>query len=293
MSPVNETIKRAPSPRRHKWLVGGVAFAYGALLGLGVFLLPHDAMALRVTMKRIVFEGTKRSDLVILINNTNDEMAYRLGWRRMRMTEDKSLVPVPADDAAPDLRSADEMIKYSPRRIVMRPGESQQVRLMLRRPKDLPDGEYRSHFWIEPEAASVKFDPSEIKGDPTKGPAVQIKMLTGITLPVIVRAGDLSAKGSITNVRATRAGSGIKVKLTLNREGNRSLYGDFDFKCAGQLAYQVRGIAVYTEVAKRNLDFDIKAPPAGCNTLDITYTATEDDLQFKGGVIASASAPVQ
>jgi hypothetical protein len=118
-------------------------------------------------------------------------------------------------------------------------------------------------------------------------------MLTGITLPVIVRAGNLSATGAITEARAVRSNGGIKVDLTLTRDGNRSLYGDFDFTCGGQVAHQVRGIAVYTEVSKRHLDFNIKAPPPNCNTLDITYKAPEDDSQYHGGAIAQTSVTVQ
>jgi hypothetical protein len=256
-------------------------------------VFPGEAQALRVTMKRLVFEGPKRADVIVLINNSPDEMAYRLGWRRMRMGENHSLRPVPDDDPAADLRPASDMVTYAPRRVVLPPGGSQQVRLMLRRPRDLADGEYRSHFWIEPEEESVKFDPKELTSDPTKGPAVQIKMLTGITLPVIVRVGNLSATAGIVNGAAQRKGAGATVNFTLTRDGTRSLYGDFDFTCGAAVVHQVRGLAVYTEVAKRNLKFDIRSVPADCSTIDVVYKAPEDDLQFAGGTMAQASIPLR
>jgi hypothetical protein len=282
---------RALKPRA---MVGGLGLVYGFLMASAVMMAAApEAYAVRVTMKRVLFEGSKRADILILINNTGEEMAYRMSWRRMRMTEDKSVVPLEDDDPGADLKPADDMVVYAPRRVVLPPGGSQQVRLMLRKPKGLADGEYRSHFWIEPEEEAVKFDPSKFKGDPTKGPAVQIKMLTGITLPVIVRVGDLSAKAGIHTGAVKRKGSDGKATFVLTREGNRSLYGDMEFTCGSTVVGQVRGIAVYTEVTKRNLDFDLKNLPADCTTVNVTYRAAQDDAQFTGGVMAEAALPVQ
>lgn len=279
---------------RPRMVVGGLGLMYGFMLATGVMMAAApDAHALRVTMKRVVFEGSKRADIIILINNTAEEMSYRLGWRRMRMTESQSVVPLEEDDPGADLKPADDMIVYAPRRVVLPPGGSQQVRLMLRKPKDLAPGEYRSHFWVEPEAAAVKFDPSQVKGDPTKGPAVQIKMLTGITLPVIVRVGDLTASAAIQNGVVKRKGANGEASFTLTREGTRSLYGDMEFTCGATVVNQIRGIAVYTEVTKRNLSFDIKNLPADCTTVNVKYRAAEDDGQYAGGTMAEAALPVQ
>ncbi|MBU0800089.1 MAG: hypothetical protein KKA05_03715 [Alphaproteobacteria bacterium] len=285
---------KSATARRKRVVIGGLALAYGVMMGLSALvMMPGEAMALRVTMKRIVFEGPKRADIIVLINNSNEEMAYRFGWRRMRMSEDKSLTPIEEGDAATDIQWAEDMVQFAPRRVVLPAGGSQQLRLMLRRPKDLPDGEYRAHFWIEPEAESVKFDPAEVKGDPSSGPAVQIKMLTGITLPVIVRAGNLTASAAISNGRVMRGGdNGGTVAFTLSRDGNRSLYGDFDFTCGSTVVHQVRGVAVYTEVTKRNLEFKLKALPADCRNLNVVYKATEDDALFAGGTMAEATIAV-
>lgn len=273
-----------------RWLAGGMGLVYGLLLAAGVAGFSGDAYALRVTIKRVVFEGSKRADMIVLINNTDEEMVYRLGWRRMRMGEDNSVRPVAADDPATDLRPAEEMIKYAPRRVVLPPGGSQQVRLMLRRPKDLPDGEYRSHFWIEPEDIATKF--STDQAPPADGPAVQIRMLTGITLPVIVRVGDLKATGALSGGTARRTGDGVQVGMVLSREGNRSLFGDLEFACGETVVQQLRGIAVYTEVTKRNLSFVVPAVPVDCGALTVTYRAPDDDRAFPGGVIAQTTIAV-
>lgn len=271
----------------------GMALLFFAALTAAAVFAAQDALALRVTMKRIIFEGPKRTELLTIVNNTGEEQSFRLGWRNMRMTENQSLSFVKEGDSLEGLHPAEEMVRFSPRRVVLAPGASQQIRLMLRRPKDLPDGEYRSHFWIQPEAPAAKFQPDETK-KPPKGSSVQIKMLTGMTVPVFVRAGNLTASVSITNVSATPDPKGMKVKMTINREGARSVYGDLKFYCAnggGQPQHEVNGIAVYTEVTRRNMDFIVPHPEGGtcAGPISIKYIADQDDGQFKGAVMAEAS----
>ena len=264
---------------------------YCALLTLGA----DDAFALRVTMKRVVFEGPRRTEMLTIVNNTAEEQTYRLGWRRMRMTETQSLVSLPEDDPGTDLKPVDDMVRFAPRRVVLPPGTSQQIRLMLRRPKDLPDGEYRSHFWIQPEAESVKFDPVQEKA--AGKPAVQIKMLTGMTLPVFVRSGNLTATAKITDLKVAPGDKGLAVSMTIYREGTRSLFGEMEFYCPGvgmdKPWHEVRGIAVYTETPHRTVRFDVPLPEQGaaaCNGMTVKYVAPDDDMLFKGAVMAQAAA---
>ena len=265
-----------------------------AMLGF-IFMgaISKDAHALRITMKRVIFEGPKRTEVLTIINNTTEEQVYRLGWRDMRMTEDSSLRALDEGDSREGLQPAAQMIRFAPRRVVLPPGRTQQVRLMLRRPRDLADGEYRSHFWIQPEEQAATFDPDAQSQANAKGQAIQIKMLTGLTLPVFVRAGDMKVSGRIENARLTTQKDRPAVSYTLHREGNRSLYGDVEVTCqaGGQevVAASIRGIAVYTEVDKRNITNVLNAmPQGGCTNMKVTYTATEDDPLFQGGVIAEA-----
>ena len=276
----------------------GLCFAAAILLfalaGAVMFAAPQEAHALRVTMKRIIFEGPRRTELLTIVNNTAEEQVFRLGWRNMRMTEDKSLEYVKEGESLEGLKPADEMIRFSPRRVVLPPGASQQIRLMLRRPKDLAEGEYRSHFWIQPEAEAVKFTPNPDKKN-EKGPTVQIKMLTGMTVPVFVRNGDLTAAVSFSDVSMAPEGNGVKVKFTLNREGARSVYGDLKAYCVGggdTPLVESKGIAIYTEITRRRMELAVPFPEgtAACNQVTIKYVAEDEDSQYKGGIMAETTA---
>lgn len=284
-------VNKANMDKMSRSTILSAAFFTLALFCLVFAIAVKDAHALRITLKRVIFEGPKRTEVITIINNTAEEQVYRLGWRRMRMTEDKSLQAVADDDPAPDLRPADSMIRYAPRRIVLPPGRTQQIRLLLRRPKDMEPGEYRSHLWIQPEESAVKFDPNKPKA---QGQAVQIKMLTGLTLPVFIRSGKLEAAVRIEDaVLTTKKGKPI-VSYTVYREGNRSVYGDIEITCqsAGEevVISSIRGIAVYTDVTKRNINNAVLSmPEAGCSSMKITYRASEEDNFFKGDVMAEAA----
>lgn len=279
------------------WLALWVGLFSVAMTSVGV----KDAYALRVTLKRIVFEGRNRAETITIVNNKAVEQTYRLGWKNMRMTEDKTLTAIKEGEDPADfgVRAADHMLRFAPRRITLPPGGVQQVRLMLRRPRDLAPGEYRSHLWISPEADAVAF--SAAGDDVKKASAVQLAMLAGVTLPVFVRHGKMEASGSFSDVKAVRHSDGIKVSLILQREGNRSLYGDFEFACVAGgsdvVLRQSRGIAVYEEVARRMLSFDIqnRANEAvkGCSRLAVRYRSEGEDPLFKGDVIAQTIVTVQ
>lgn len=274
-----------------------MAAAILVVAGLAAILFgTHDAHALKITMKRAIFEGTKRAEVLTLINNTPDEMAFRLGWRNMRMT-DQGLKEIPEGEDISGLNPVDKMVIFAPKRVVIGPGGSQQIRLMLRKPKDLPEGEYRSHLWVRPEAEAVKFDPNPVEAGKA---SVQIKMLAGVSLPVFVRHGTLTGTAKLENATMRYADGKMNITVDLHRQGNRSIYGDVDFICGagtGEKAiHQVRGIAIYPEIEKRNFKFSfpISAENANaCSSLRLVYTADKEDPLFKGNVIAQTTVSAQ
>ena len=263
-----------------------------ALVCFGVVVLGvRDAGAVRVSLKRIIFEGSTRSEIITLINNTSETQTYRLGWRKYRMDERSSLRPV--DDSADDgsILWADDMLRFAPRRVTIPAGNSQQVRLLLRRPADIQETEYRSHLWIVTEKKPEQFDITQQEDEQTIRLAVQ----PAISLPVFVRHGNLSATASIDSATLSRTDKGLKASFVLNRQGSSSIYGDFDFTCndgaANTVLKQVRGVSVYTEIDKRYLDFEIPLNDGqSCSNVGIEYRADPADKQHKGATLATATA---
>lgn len=251
------------------------------------------AHAVRVSLKRVVFDESKRSEILTIINNTAEPQTYRLGWRKYRMDEGKSIRALEEGEEANDILWADNMVRFAPRRVTIPAGASQQIRLLLRRPKDMQEAEYRAHLWIISEST-----PEAFTADPSKRSKQSIRLAVqpGISLPVFVRNGELEVEATITDAKLARNEKGLNVSFNLNRTGNRSIYGDFDFVCTDQgkdlVMQQVRGIAVYNEIQHRKMRFNLVGSETinTCKNVKIVYRADPNDANFRGKTLAEASA---
>ena len=259
-----------------------------------------EAHSLRLILHRVVFEDAKRSEVLILINGSDEAETYRLMWSKLVMTPDGGLKRPEPGEETPNIKPVDQMVKFAPRRITLAPRSSQQVRLILRTPADLEDGEYRSHLWIRREVEVKEFNaklPKNRRKEKTS--EISITMLPGITIPVIVRKGNLDVSVKFEGVEASSEGDFVDVSLSLLREGQRSSYGDIDYICnPGNDEYvlkSVRGVAVYTEINRKNFKKRFKKPEdtGACNNLLVQYMATDGYLGDVVETLAETTVPVR
>ena len=250
--------------------------AFAALALTCAVLRPTTASAdLRVHPKRVIFEGSSRSATVTLVNNDPQTYTYRIVWQMLRMNADGKLVRVESEADGEGLKSAESMIRYAPRQVTVEPGVAQTVRLMLRKPKDLADGEYRAHllFLREPQAITM--------GSEDDGLAISLNILYGLSIPVFVRQGEPSAEVSIEKLEAARQDDALRLGLHLGRTGERSIYGDVtvtwtDGKADELVLSTVRGIGLYPEIDSRLVKFDLAMPdgsPVPPGTVHVRYRA--------------------
>ena len=250
--------------------------------GLAVlpFVAPTAAQAgvgdLLVAPTRLVLDGRKGAE--IILNNIGDEPAtYRVSVEFRRMTENGDLVDVTTPSAVD--KAAQEMIIYAPRKVTLAPHEPQAIRIAARPPAGLADGEYRVHllFRAIPPAAPVA-QPTDEK---PKGVQFRLTPVYGVTIPVIVRLGNLQATGGIANVRLEKKDGAPAIGLDLTRAGARSTYGEIRVLKAGvkgPIALQ-KGIAVYTEVNKRHVSMPLAAGvrDQANGPVTVQYLETSDD----------------
>jgi hypothetical protein len=209
---------------------------------------------LLVAPTRIILDGGKGAE--IILNNIGDEPAtYRISTEFRRMKEDGSLEDVATPDDK-DKETAD-MIIYAPRRVTLAPHEPQSIRIAARPPQGLPDGEYRVHllFRAIPPATPVS------KSDQTGSSGLSFKLtpVYGITIPVIVRLGNLDVQSAISNVHLDKHDGKPEIALDLSRSGGRSTFGEVRVYKAGvkdPIALQ-RGVAVYTELSHRSVEIPV------------------------------------
>jgi len=260
------------------WTKAAAALALAA----PILVLPTTASAgvgdLLVAPTRIILDGRKGTE--IILNNIGEEPAtYRVSVEFRRMTEEGGLEDVAEPSAADKL--AQDMIVYAPRKVVLAPREPQAIRIAARVPQGIPDGEYRVHllFRAIPPAASVL--PASAVKEPVKGVSFQITPVYGVTIPVIVRLGNLQATAGVSDVRLETKSGKPAVSLELSRIGTRSTFGEVRILKPGvkdPIAVQ-RAVAVYTEVNRRRvlvpIDDNFKGQVAGPVT--VQYAETFDD----------------
>jgi len=247
-----------------------LAFSAPAQAGVGDLL---------VAPTRIVLDGRKGAE--VILNNIGEEPAtYRVSIEFRRMTEDGGLADVPEPTAQDKI--AEDMIVYAPRRVTLVPHQPQSIRIAARAPQGLADGEYRVHmlFRAIPPANPV-VPASASTGDAPKGLHFQLIPVYGVTIPVIVRLGNLEATAGIANVRLDTAAGKSVVDLDLSRSGTRSTFGEVRVLKAGvknPIAIQ-RAVAVYTEIGTRHLSIPLdptfQGDPHGPVT--VQYVETFDD----------------
>ncbi len=268
-----------------------------ALLAFVSIAISFNATAmgqLMVSPTRIVFDGNERTKQINLINNGSEAGHFRISFVRRNMDANGKFNEVKKDE--PGMYS-DEMIRFSPRQVTLAPGQSQTVRLMLRKKKGITEGEYRSHMMFQslpdPEASDV----SNLSSEKSDTLSVKLIPIVGITIPIIVRHGELSSNVSLSDFEIKQANT-VKaasvLSLKINREGNMSAYGDFRvyFTAKGGLPVivgQINGVAVYTSTTSRNLNIKLQTPegiPLSTGELHVVFLKPGEDE--KTGLIAES-----
>lgn len=240
-----------------------------------------------VTPTRIVLEGRERSAQVTLSNQGSAASVFRISMIAMAMDENGELKEI--EPGTEGVLTADKLIRYAPRQITIPPGGAQVVRLSVRKPGGLEEGEYRSHMFFravpDESAGRNVADDTELQENELR---IQLIPIYGITIPVIVRHGELSAEASLGEVAFLPAEgeSPPRLSVDLTREGNRSSFGDLTatYTPAGGgaplVVAQITRVAVYTPISKRLVVMPIRLPDGvelGQGTVRVEYRQTPKD----------------
>lgn len=161
------------------------------------------------------------------------------------------------------------------------------MRVTVRRPAGLGDGEYRSHLQFDRVADATAATNLETAAQPEKGQvAIVLQALVGASIPVIVRQGQTSASVTLDSLALVpaRADTPSAVTFQFHRQGNQSVYGDIAVSYvtpsgkSHELA-QMNGIAVYVPNATRTMRVALNLPEGVAlkgGTLKVRYNERPD-----------------
>ena len=267
---------------RARVLQGMFAAALAAVAAFAsVPVMAQGAGDLVVSPTRVVLDGRTRSAQLGLVNKGPTTATYRITVVNMHMDENGAIKEVakPVDGQ----QFADDLFRYSPRQVTLEPGASQAIRLLLRKPKDLADGEYRSHMMMR-AVPDLSGQSVENTGNSA---AVRLIPVFGIAVPIIVRHGKVEYAMSLSDlsfVPPSEQEPLPKVRFKLNRTGNRSSYGDLTATLsAGGKDYvvsQIFRLAVYTPNDSRTVEMALRVPEGvklSGNALKVEYKEIADE----------------
>ncbi len=259
-------------------------------------LVPSAWADLMLFPTRIVLDKNQRAAQVELINQGKEPETYRINIVNRRMSETGEFAAV--ETPGPGEQFADPMLRYSPRQVTIPPGGSQTVRILLRKPAELPAGEYRSHLQFDRVADSTEGTSVESAGKRSENQiGIVINALVGASIPLIVRHGDTHALVTFTDLALIPKGAENEsdvLAFVINREGNRSVFGDLvvTFTPPGGAPVEVAkagGAAVYVPNALRRARIPFRVPTGATlkgGTVRIVYRERQDS---GGKVLAEAT----
>ena len=269
---------------------------YGALALVALTVFTHvpaqaqGAGDLLVAPTRVVLDGARGTE--VILNNIGAAPAtYRITLELRRMRADGSLEDVEQSSANAVEATTLGMISYAPRRVTLPPNQPQSIRIGIRAPQSLPDGEYRAHMLFR---AIPDSKPATVSTGPKEGVSIALTPIYGVTIPIIVRQGNLSAKAAITDARIEKGDERDTFSFGLTRSGTRSTYGRIRVIKPGvdKPLIDARGIAVYAELADRRVVFPVDAELAAKLKGPATIQYLED-IDAGGGVIAELQTVIR
>lgn len=250
-----------------------VAFIGALILGLVLFeVTSYAANRIDIAPRRVILESRDRNGEFTLLNMGDQEGTFRVQIINYKQDEHGaySKPGVPLNPAF----NPEEVLRLSPRQFTLPAEGRQKVRFSIRKPADLPDGEYRFHIIASRLSDFGPPAPTD-EGEKIVGLAANIST----AIPIIVRHGQTRVSASLSDlgyVAANKEGK-PEVKVTINREGNISTIGTITAYWTAQGSSQpvqiglLSNMNVFTEISKRYVAIPLDAPLQGRGTLKVVY----------------------
>ena len=259
----------------------------GALLAVamaaGSVAPAHAAGDLLIAPTRVILDGRRGTE--VILNNIGDEEAtYRITLELRRMNDQGRLDDVDVVAANDKEKAVLDVIRYAPRRVTLPPNQPQSIRIGLQAIDALPDGEYRAHMLFR---AIPKTPPADGSADTANSLRIQLIPIYGISIPVIVRKGNLQGTAALTNVRLGKDNEGPTLEFDMARQGDKSIFGEIHVTKPGvsEPISVAKGIAIYPEIASRIVSLPLSPEVAAKMQGEVVISYYEAP-EAGGGLIA-------
>jgi P pilus assembly chaperone PapD len=251
---------------------------------LGLMIYAGAATAsLMVAPIRVVFGDRTRSASVLILNTDKKPHTYRMGWKITKMKTDGSYEDLPDDANNPF--SVSKMVVVSPKQITIQPDGRQNIRLSVRKPANLPPGEYRGHLVLE-TVPENEMRETQNENNSQKGISFGFRVAFGLSIPVIIRHQSTDFPDlKIDNIRFIPNDnpntSGPRLAFDLLRKGGElSPYGRIDVYLdsaeGSPRIGQKNNVAIFKDISKREMWIDLTRDVPPGSKIRIVYLGGEE-----------------
>jgi P pilus assembly chaperone PapD len=232
----------------------------------------------------IMFEGNERSATVTLTNRGDAIGTFETSWTEHEMTAEGGLVKVQGDTPW----SVQPYVRYSPRRVTLKPSESQIIKIALRRDQEAPEGEYYSHFKILTLNTEDLLDQAnETAEPPASDSAVTIRARSAVAIPIIWRNSQAAQSATIESVIIDPETNQLKVNVRrlgkLSVRGFLHVLGEAPDGTRGELAEPVP-LVIYPGLDKRSMAITLNegiTTEALAKNAEVVYSSDSDLVSEK------------
>jgi hypothetical protein len=230
-----------------------------------------------ITPLRLYFGDRDRTADVYIINAEDTPATFKLELYNLKQTEAGSYEEI-AGPLNPVFDPGAAVV-FSPKQVRLPPRGKQRLRVSLRRPADLPLGEYRTHLRLRRTSAP------ELLGGNTQGEIkTQVSVYIGFSIPIIVRQGQSDAVAKISNIKLIPA-EGKKpaaLKVDISRTGNYGTIGNVKifWTPPGGKEEQIgilNNFNIYTELTHRTNDIVLNTNNIPNGSLRVVYEGDGPD----------------
>ena len=251
-------------------------FTVFCLLALMLVCGVNSAFAnLLITPTILVFDGQDRFANITLVNNGKKTFSYEMKWVNYNVKEDGSGYTLEDDYKVTDRLDISEYMALSPRRVTLKPGESQKLRIALRRPPNLSsERDYRVHLrfsviGVQDKLSDVFLHKNAAPGEKARASA-SVNVQVNYTIPIVIRTAKWNGEASVGQISMSRdPGNGrlsVAVPVLKDSPGRSLLsYLKIYDVVDGKQEY-IGGVSnanVYDEINSRTFNIILRKEPAG------------------------------
>lgn len=236
-------------------------------------ILPHMAHAnIDIIPQKIIMEGRDRSGEFTILNLSNTKGTFRIELINYSQNEKGIYTELKAPLST--AFDPSKIVRFTPRQFTLEANGRQKVRLSLRKPGDLAEGEYRFHV------KALRFATDKDIKESSKDNSVKMLMNTAVVIPVVVRHGQTEGSAKLENATLIEPSKTERnrpeLRVDVLRDGNQSAVGKLEVfwspsTSAPRKIGTIKNANVFTEINKRQFTIPLSEYPQGAGSVIVRY----------------------